>query len=500
MMLINKTIILLFFFIGLIGCKKFILVDAPTSNITQASVFNNDLTAIAVLTGIYSNISDRGLSSNLLTLSKLGALSADELDLWSGASDVEKAYYQNALQTNMGASAGLSAGVEIWNACYKYIYDCNQAIEGINNSSILSGKVKQQLLGEAKFLRSFFYFYLTNLYGDLPIVTTTYYDVNRQLSRSSQAEVYDLIVSDLKDAQSALSSSYLNSDLNPYSTNPERVRPTNWAATALLARVYLYRGEYALSETESSKVISNKTLFSLPALSNVFLKNSSEAIWQLQPVSTGWNTVDAQWFVLTDPPQGFSTTKSVYLNSSLYNSFESGDNRKIYWTGVYTSLNPSGTYYFSYKYRNATQNSTITAPNNLTEYHMILRLAEQYLIRAEARAKQGNISGAIDDLNLIRDRARATPSVSIPNPLPPLSATMIQSQVLNAVLKERRVELFTEFGHRWLDLKRTASVDSIMSIVTPLKGGTWQSSDQFYPIPVEDIFRNPNLKQNSGYE
>jgi hypothetical protein len=72
---------------------------------------------------------------------------------------------------------------------------------------------------------------------------------------------------------------------------------------------------------------------------------------------------------------------------------------------------------------------------------------------------------------------------------------------LNAILTERQHELFTEWGHRWLDIKRLGKADEIMSGIAPLKGGTWQSYKQLFPIPVQDIQRNPSLKghQNPGY-
>jgi hypothetical protein len=119
---------------------------------------------------------------------------------------------------------------------------------------------------------------------------------------------------------------------------------------------------------------------------------------------------------------------------------------------------------------------------------MMLRLAEQYLIRAEARGQQNNISGAQADLNVIRNRA------GLPN-----TTAATQSDLLSAILHERQVELFTELGQRLLDLKRTNNVDNVMRVVTPLKGGTWNSNWQLYPVPVSDIQKNPALVQNSGY-
>jgi hypothetical protein len=192
------------------------------------------------------------------------------------------------------------------------------------------------------------------------------------------------------------------------------------------------------------------------------------------------------------------TSPSVYVSTisdQLMNAFESGDNRRVKWVGSYTTTTtPITTYYFPYKYKDNTSASA------LREYSMVFRLVEQYLIRAEARAQQNNITGAIADINMLRTRARATPTVAVPNPLPDLPSSLTQSQVLTAIAHERQVELFAE-GHRWFDLKRTNTVDAIMSVVTPQKGaGKWNSYQQLYPIPVSDIENSANsITQNNGY-
>ena len=115
----------------------------------------------------------------------------------------------------------------------------------------------------------------------------------------------------------------------------------------------------------------------------------------------------------------------------------------------------------------------------------MLRLSEQYLIRAEARARQGDLIGAKDDLNVIRNAAG-------------LGNTTVATDVaiIDAVLRERRVELFTEYGHRFFDLKRYGKVDSILSVVKP----GWDATDILLPLPETELLVNPNLlPQNPGY-
>ena len=281
--------------------------------------------------------------------------------------------------------------------------------------------------------------------------------------------------------------------LNPYVTadaktpSSDRLRPNKWTATALLARVYLYKNDWPNAEAKATLLINNKALYDTVPLNSVFLKNSKEAIWQLQPVNVGWNTEEARVFVLpSSGPSGSSPVDGypVYLSDFFRNAFESGDKRKVNWINNVTINGSTGmmTYYYPFKYKVASVNSPVT------EYSMVFRLAEQYLIRAEARAQQSNISGAQNDLNVLRARAG----------LQGTSASS-KSALIEAAFNERRFELFTEWGHRWLDLKRTGKVDEVMQYVAGLKGTSWNTNWKWYPISQYDRIQNPNLGQNTGY-
>lgn len=469
-----------------VGCKKFIDVSPPPDQIIGENAFNDDATAIAVLTNLYIDEGSSTSTPRRTTLSRYMGLYADELILWQDVTNVSQTrHYINDLISNLT----VSAGQEYWN--FNSILICNTVIQELGKPVKLSAAVKQQLLGEAKFMRAFSNFYLLQLYGDIPIITSTDYEVNRLISRSPENAVYQFIVNDLKEAKEQLSEKFLDGNLNEYpgTSTAERVRPTKWAASALLARVYLYTGEYSLAESEASALISNAGTFSLPSLNAVFLKNSNETIWQIQPVNANKNTEDGAVFVL--PAAGPSTSNNpYYLSSFLLNAFEPNDQRKTInnWIGSVT-LTIAGqpvTYYYPYKYklgRNTTPGS---------EYMMVFRLGEQYLIRSEARARLGNLGGAISDLDKIRSRA-GLPLIANTNP------TIIQSDLIAKILHERQVELFTEWGHRWFDLKRSGQADATMSVVTPVKGGTWASYKKLFPVPFGDLEKNPNLVQNTGY-
>jgi len=455
------------------SCKKLIEVTPPSSIISSSKVYAADASAIAAVTNMYSNLSKANLPGGGITsLNLFPSISGDEFALYgTTANNSILYYYRNALTSSTLNSP------DFWSVLYQAVYTTNDAIEQLNISTSLTSTVKNQLLGEVKFMRAFCYFYLLNLYGDVPLVLTTDYKANSLVKRTAKADVYKQVITDLKEAKSLLSSNFLDASL--LSATSERVRPTRWAATALLARTYLYTNNFADAITQATTVIYNTSLFSLPSLSSVFLKNSNEAIWQLQPVVAGENTKDALTYVIpSNGPDAYN--HPFYLSNQLLGNIESGDQRKVYWMN---SVTVSGnTYIYPYKYKSATYGAPVT------EYEMVLRLGEQYLIRAEAEAQLGQFNEAENDLNAIRNRAGLSGTTATDKP-----------SLVNAILHERQVELFSEWGHRWFDLKRTGNVDAVMSNVTPAKGGTWSTNWQWYPISKNELLLNPNLVQNSGY-
>lgn len=468
-------------FLGLLflsGCKKLVNVPAPRSYVSSADIFSSDATAASVLTGIYTTLSSQDISyTGPGSLFLFPALSADELTLFDKSNLTLQLYYINQLLSD------ISSGSDMWTTIYPMIYDANAAISGLTNNTALTPAVRDQLLGEAKFLRAFFYFYLANLYGDAVLATGTDYTVNSKLPRVPKTQVYQQVVSDLKSAESLLSAKYLDASiLQPTS---ERVRPTSWAASALLARTYLYLQKWDSAEVEATKVINN-TLFSLDSVKDVFLANSSESIWQLQPVLTNisYNTGEGALFILPDEGPNSSGSYPVYLSSFIISSFEPKDLRRVNW--VDSVIAGGVTYYYPYKYKQGLGSVTTT------EYSTVLRLAEQYLIRAEARVEQNKLADGRSDLDAIRTRAGL-----------PATTANSQGDFLKAIAQERKVELFTEWGHRWLDLKRTNAVDTVLGAPTNIcaaKGGSqWNTNQQLYPIPLTELKSDPNLVQNPGY-
>jgi hypothetical protein len=481
----------MYFLLATCGCKKLVESPPPTNQIAETNVFSIDATAVSVMNGLYTSFSNSGTPwQGNRSITTLDGLAADELTIYSGNTGVLLAYYQNALSV-------LGFGSEQWNSFYNYIFKCNAAIEGLNKSTSLTPSVKKQLLGEAKFVRAFCYFYLVNLFGDVPLALVSVPKVNSLLSRSPKDQVYLQMIQDLKEAEDLLSENYLDGFL--VNTTTERVRPTKWAAAALLARVYLYTKDYVKAEEQSSLVINYTTLYgpvsSVP-LNSVFLKNSREAIWQIQPTAKDFNTQEAQTMVLLAPSTGPNTNSNpVFLSNNLLTTFEPNDQRNVDGNWVNSRTIGTTTFRFSFKYK-VNASTGVTNASGLTEYFMMLRLSEQYLIRAEARARlSSNLSGAIDDLDKIRGRA-GLPLIATTNP------GIAQSALIDKIIHERQVELFCELGQRWFDLKRIGKIDEVMTIVTPQKaaGAAWQSYQQLCPINLAEMQRAPNLTQTPGYQ
>ncbi|MEP7375990.1 MAG: RagB/SusD family nutrient uptake outer membrane protein [Chitinophagaceae bacterium] len=441
------------------SCKKFVEIKPPINSYTSSATFSNDQTATSAVIGLYQQMINTPLLFTHGGLSIFTALSSDEIK--NTYSDLSyDAFANNSITANES-----NIQTYFWTAAYKIIYQANAIIEGVNASNQISAGVKEQLLGEAKFSRALCYFYLTNIFGDVPLQLTTDYRINATMSRTSSLKIYEQVSVDLLDAVDLLKPTYPTAG---------RVRPNKWTATAMLARVYLYQKKWAEAETASTAVINSGDYTLESELNNVFLSNSNEAIWQLQPLNEYFFSAEGSVFV----PYNDMERPAFTLTNDLLSSFEVNDQRFVKWIGK--NVIAGTDYYYPYKYK-------VKYPSGgpITEYTMVLRLAEQYLIRSEARAQQDNFASGLTDLNAIRSRAGL-----------PGSAAIDKVSLLTAIGQERRVELFTEWGHRWLDLKVTSRVEAVLS---SLKSPNWQPADTLYPIPFAELQLNPSLRQNPGY-
>lgn len=441
------------------SCKKLIDVGPPRTETTSANTFNDTKTATAALMGIYTRLEGARTAHNTTQ----PGLSADELTSYSSP---VSPYYTNSLNAALNN--------EFWSNFYSHIYQSNNLIENVQRSTGIKENDKRQLTGEALFLRAFCYFYLVNYFGDVPYITSTDYASNSLVKRMSAKDtVYPAIINDLLQARDLLAPEY---------PTAQRVRVNKAAAAAMLARVYLYTGDWVNAEKYASEVIGNPD-YTIEGLTTAFRSASREAIWQFSPNMPSLPyTNEAYLYILRGVPASSPGRSSI--SNFLLNAFETGDQRRTNWIGSITPAGGSTTYYYAWKYKT----NTATGPQ---EFSIVLRLAEQYLIRAEARAMQDKNDLAADDVDVIRQRAG----------LGKLPDNLTRQECLNRIMQERRVELFVEWGHRWLDLKRTGLVNTVMPAVCQVKGGTWDPDWALYPIPQVQLLNDPNMTndQNPGY-
>lgn len=457
---INRTSLALLLIV-LLGCEEFIKVDNPRTEIVRQVVFQSDGTAESAIIDIYYQLSSSGFASgDLNSIAYLTGLSADEFISYLVSNEITMDNYRQFNENRLTPQNAIV--LNVWSALYKTIYKANAVLEGLQNSVNLSEQKRSQLEGEARFLRAFAYFYLVNLWSEVPLILETDYRINSSKAKVSEGEIFNQIIDDLERAQELLPDDYT------FAGN-KRVQANSFVATALLGRTYLYLNQWENAEIETSKIIANNNFQLEQDLSQVFLINSNEAIWQLS--RDNGNTLNATLFPLLNQPR-YAAIRPEFIAL-----FDPEDNRQTMWLQLRTT--GAQTFTYPYKYKAFT-----VSP--ITEYSMVFRLAEQFLIRAEARAHQGNLSGAYEDLNQIRVRAGLSEM-----------DVLTQDNLIEEIQLERQRELFSEWGHRWLDIKRTQKVNSILEGIKT----DWQETDALYPIPEQELLNNPALKnaQNPGY-
>lgn len=439
------------------GCEKFVELGAPPTQVEARLAFQSDASAQSAVLGLYAN--NNGLHGLVSYYSLYPGMSADDVQYNTPDATIDE-FENNALTTQNSAIAN-----NFWGNSYSLIKNANNAIYGLTNSGTLTPGVKNQLLGESKFIRAFVYFHLVQLFNKVPMPLgpdTEAIDKNAALGQSTPEEVYNQIEADLKDAKSMLPVAY---------TGTFRGRVNRDAATTLLARVYLTRKKYQEALASATEVIESSNKYTLPAPGIAFVNTSNEIILQIAN-QTGVSVFGSNYLATGTQAPKYS------LDKSTYDAFEENDLRKKEWTGI---KSVAGTeYYFVNKYK--------VASGTGNEYNVTLRFAELYLIRAEALSNLNqNLDLAVADINQIRGRA-GLPLLATPSALS-------SAQLLQIIERERRSEFFGEWGHRWFDLKRTGRADAVLA---PQKA-SWNSTDIFYPIPLAQIEQNTKLEQNEGY-
>jgi len=405
--------------------------------------------------------------------------------------------------------------------CYNGIAKANIVIQRIASSD-LSESVKNNIDGQAKFLRAFNYFKLVRYFGGVPLflkeVTTA---EDAFLPRSTTEEVYTQIIADAQDAINKLAAP---------AKFPQTGQATKGAATMLLAEVYMTQKKYAEAEALLT-TLPAMGYGLLPNYADVFStanKNSKESIFEVQYLE-GLQGGQQSNFIYLFLPRTSNTNliTGVATNNSgtggwntptqdLINAYEPNDKRKDASIGI-----AEGTYNASDLLVISANKSIVnytpaagkigvpyikkylhphTNPNNTNDNWPIYRYADALLLLAEAQNEQGKSGLALTNLNQVRDRAFGAGVAPV--------TTTDQAALRDIIAHERRVELAFE-NHRWHDLVRTGKAVEVMNAYgTKLKQQNPSlSPDSYnvtadrllYPIPQSERELNPALTQNQGY-
>jgi hypothetical protein len=450
--------------ISLSACKKLVEINPPLNETPSAAIFASDRTAVGALSGMYAYFAQATAQNVDLTVNS--SLMADDLN-YGGLVTAQVEYASNAYLVN-------TASTEAFSSWYALIYRANAIIVGLQEVAGTTEAVKTRLTAEAKIIRAYSYFNLVNLYGGVPLVVSTDANVTAFLPRESPENVYRQMIADLTDAKANLAADYS-------ATANSRAGVNKFTASALLARIYLYTGDYAAAELNASEVIASNLYRMTPSATirtALFISNSAESIWQLPAYLNATNLYTAEAGTLVP----FSATSAINysLSPGLLAVFPANDLRRAAWMSSRVFGGTTYTIPFKYKYRD---NASATTAG-VSESQVIMRLAEQYLIRAEARARLSNTAGALGDLNVIRLRAGLE-----------ASTTTAAATLLDEIALENRREFFCEQGFRWNNLRRTGQADAVLGVLKP----TYRPEAKLYPFAQSIINVNTNLVQNPGY-
>ena len=457
----------------LVSCKDYLELPKPSNSIGAQAAYESDPTVGALINSAFANISQSltGPAGSAICL----GLYTDEMGPLDDIIGVGSLPTTTDIFSWKITPDNISSKYW-WPQLYNIIYISNGILENLPKTNKLL--YKNQWLGEAYFMRALAYYYLVNIYGNVAVVTSTDYQESAKVPRTSFEQAYSLMQTDLKEAISLLNTDYKNA--NGKSTT-DRSRPNQLAAKALLARLNLYTKQWQLAWDYADQIIKDTRYRLQPSASigNTFTATSVELILGADCDDDARMYGDLTYYA----PPG-------YLSNMLINAFEPGDLRKTNWIKNVTPLFLGTTISVPNKYKN-----TIVGSQKLDRLPL-LRLAEQYLIRAEAAAHlaqlgdANKLTSAISDLNNIRSRAGLTPTTA---------AT--PDAVLDAIAKERRIEFFGEWGQRLFDLRRTNNLDDVMKNEMETSrlstGAQWSRYKQYLPISLAD--QKAGLAQTPGY-
>ncbi|WP_338407835.1 RagB/SusD family nutrient uptake outer membrane protein [uncultured Flavobacterium sp.] len=486
--------------VALSSCSSDFLDVAPTSTLTTGNAYNSAQDLSNALNGAYRTFYEEYYQwDNVL----LGDVRSDNSYNANGDSPIDAYDQLNITTSNNRMMAN-------WSQLYTGIARANiilEKIKSVNDPELDKNNLRQNIIGQASFLRAFHYFQLVRNYGGVPIElhsnSTDPGTIN--LPRSTEKEVYDQIDADLQIALANLPDSYAGG------ASENKARATKGAANALMAKIWAQRSDrdYNKVLAYANAVISSPAGYGLVAnyadLFDGAHYFSKESILEISFQGGNWDVSNWGVQLFLAPEDGWQKYATPSKNLIAAYDAQGDAVRKnasvVFWDNLDwadENWNPCGdktiAVPFVYKEKHA-------AGWNSGDHPYLLRLDDVILMKAEAQNELGDLAGALVTTNQIRTR------VGLPNLVSASKADM-KTKILN----ERRLELAFE-GERWYDLVRAGVATTVMNALNEVKytcgGGTqsapisinYNCTDAKWLCPIPQLERdtNPNLTQNPGY-
>jgi hypothetical protein len=431
---------------SLSSCEKYLDVK-PLESISDTQTIFDKSSSETAIRGVYSALASTNYYGT--TFQSIGYLSGDNIE-WTGSQSQVQEFI------NKKVNADNSTVQSAWTAIYITINRANNVIAKVPavTDPLLTETLKNQLIGEAYFIRALAYFDLARTWGGVPIITkpTANPTENRGIAKSTQADTYSQVLKDLDTAEPLL----------PLTT--DRYRATRKTVWALRSRFYLYQKDWAKAEEYSTKVLTDVNYKLLKPYNSFFAndaRGTQESVFEIFYSSNEPNTHRGQW-----QPQTNGGTRQWAPNATLVallNDPKIGGTRS-----TLVAKDNQNRWYGNLYYRTPATDPTY-----------VIRIAELYLIRSEARANQDKLTDALADLNAVRDRAGLGTSTAT-----------TKDNILLAIENERRVEFALE-PHRWYDIVRTGRASQVFNVT--------DNNKLILPIPVTETLIDKALVQNPGY-
>jgi tetratricopeptide (TPR) repeat protein len=447
---------LLFASLSLLSCEDYFLdAKSPQYISDEYSIIDEQSAETAVL-GVYSGLQHSEYYGGDGFQAAAGLAGGDLI--WVGTQNHYNTFVSHTYRAD---NRTLN---DSWAAIHKTVSRANQVLDKVPklNQAGLTDETKNKWLGEAYTIRALAQFDLARAWGNIPVVTTPTTSPNSasDVKQSTRQEVYAHVLADLDEAEKLVSKTF------------DRNRVNIYTVYAFKARVYLYTKQWEKAEEYATRVIESPN-FELISWANILAaKNTKESVWEL-----AFSTADRSTHYSTWSSDSYRNTlaPSRTLYNLLHDSDAGGDRSALVED---VSTDTKLDYYVQLLY---------WRPNGDNPTYLF-RIAEQYLIRAEARAKKANpdLNGALQDLNAVKTRSHVEPSIL---PKSVVTSSTIEQVILD-IENERRVEFAFE-PHRWFDLVRTERAGEVLNVTDTRK---W-----IFPLPYNDLQTDDTLVQNEGY-